>query len=82
MQPDEKIAFGSLEFIADQFGDLYLQEAKLPMEEEEPPLICAFLVGLEEAMNVGPCALAQHLNRYGHDVFTKLGQESDLEATL
>jgi hypothetical protein len=51
-------------------------------EEELPPLICTFFAGLEEAVNVGPYALAQHLSRYGHDVFTKLGQESDLEATL
>jgi hypothetical protein len=42
-------------------------------EEEEPPLICAFFAGLEEAVDVGPCALAQHLNRYGPNVFTKLG---------
>jgi hypothetical protein len=33
-------------------------------------------------VNVGPCALAQHLNHYGRDVFTKLSRESDLEATL
>ena len=37
MQPGEKITFGSLNFIADQFGDLHVQEPKLPMEEEEQP---------------------------------------------
>ena len=52
------------------------------MEEEEPPSIYAFFFGLEEAMNVWPCAIAQRLNCYGRDVFTKLSQESDLEATL
>jgi hypothetical protein len=31
-----------------------------------------FFTRLEEAVNVGPCALAQHLNHYGRDVFTKL----------
>ena len=51
-------------------------------EEEQPPLICAFFAGLEEAVNVGPHALTQHLNCYGRDVFTKLGRESDLEATV
>ena len=58
MQPGEKITFGSLNFIADQFGDLHLQEPKLHVEEEQPPPICAFFAGLEEAVNVGPCALA------------------------
>jgi hypothetical protein len=83
MQSGEKITFGSLDFITDQFGDLHLREPKLPMEEEEQtPLICAFFTRLEEAMNVGSCALTQHLNRNGHDVFTKLDRENDLEATL
>jgi hypothetical protein len=83
MQLGEKITFGSLDFITNQFGDLHMQEPKLPVEEEEQPHpIYALLAGLEEAVNVGPCAFAQHLNRYGHDVFTKLDQESDLEATL
>ena len=58
MQPGEKITFGSLDFITDQFGDLHLQEPELPVEEEQPPLIYAFFTGLEEAVNVGPCALA------------------------
>ena len=52
------------------------------MEEEQPPLIYAFFTGLEEAVNVGPCTPAQHLNHYGCDVFTKLGRESNLEASL
>jgi hypothetical protein len=51
-------------------------------EEEQPPPICVFFIGLEEAVNVGPCALAQHLSRYGRDIFTKLGRENDLKATL
>ena len=33
-------------------------------------------------MDIGPRALAQHLDHYGRDVFTKLGQEHDLEAIL
>jgi hypothetical protein len=83
MQPGEKITFSSLDFITDKFGDLHLQEPELPVEEDEqPPPICTFFAGLEEAVNVGPCALAQHLNCYGCDVFTKLARESDLEATL
>jgi hypothetical protein len=51
-------------------------------EEEQPPPICAFLGALEEAVNVEPYTLAQHLNRYRHDIFTKLGRESGLKATL
>jgi hypothetical protein len=82
MQLGKKITFGSLDFIADQFGDLHLQEPELPVEEEQPPPICAFFVGLDEAMDVGPYALAQRLNRYGCDVFAKLGQENDLKSTL
>jgi hypothetical protein len=58
MQSGEKITFGCLDFFADQFGDLHLQEPKLPMEEEEqPPPICAFFAGLEEAANVGHYSL-------------------------
>jgi hypothetical protein len=32
MQLGEKITFGSLDFIADQFGDLHLQVPELPVE--------------------------------------------------
>jgi hypothetical protein len=52
------------------------------VEEEQPPSICVFFAGLEEAVDVGPCALAQHFNHYGRNVFTKLGQENDLETIL
>ena len=45
-------------------------------EKEQPLLICAFFAGLEEAMDVGPRALAQHLNHYRRDIFTNLGRES------
>jgi hypothetical protein len=51
-------------------------------EKEQPPPICAFFVGLEEVVDVGPHTLAQHLNRYGRDVSTEFGRESDLEAAL
>jgi hypothetical protein len=61
---------------------LHLQEPELLVEEEQPPSICAFFAGLEEVVDVGPCALAQHLNHYGRYIFTKLGQENDLEAIL
>jgi hypothetical protein len=80
MQPGEKITFGSLNFIADQFGDFHLQEPKLPIEEEQPPPICAFFARLEEVVDVGPYALTQHLNHYGHNILAKLGQENDPEA--
>ena len=58
MQPGEKITFDILDFIADQFGNLHLQEPESPMEEQEqPPPICTFFVGLEEAVDVGPALL-------------------------
>ena len=83
MHPGEKITFGSLYFIADRFGDFHLQGPKSSMEEQkQPPLICEFFAVLEEAVDVGPRTLAQHLNRYRRDIFTKLDQESNLEATL
>ena len=53
------------------------------MEKEgQLPSICAFFAGLEEAVDVGPRALAQHLNHYGRDFFILLGRENDLEAIL
>jgi hypothetical protein len=82
MQSSEKITFGSVDFIANRFGDLHLQEPESPVEEEQPPPICAFFAGLEEVVDVRPRALAQHLNHYGHDIFTKLGRKSDLKAIL
>jgi hypothetical protein len=51
-------------------------------DEEQPPPIYAFFARLEEVVDVGPCALTQHLNRYGCNILAKLGQENDLEATL
>jgi hypothetical protein len=52
------------------------------VEAEQPPPIFAFFAELEEAVDVGPHALTQHLNHYGHDIFTELGQERDLKAIL
>jgi hypothetical protein len=45
------------------------KEPEPPVEEEQPPPICAFFAGLEEAVDVGPHTLAQHLNHYERDVF-------------
>lgn len=59
MLPNEVITFSDLDFITDQFGDLHLQEPEPPMkEEEQPPLIYAFLVRLEEVVGAGTLALA------------------------
>ena len=82
IHPDGRITFGDLDFIAHQFGNLQLQEPEPHVEEEQPPTVCAFFVGLEETIGAGLRALVQHLNHYGRDVFTKLGQEHDLEAIL
>jgi hypothetical protein len=65
MRLGDKITFGSLNFVADQFGDLHPQEPKLPVEEEQAPSICAFFARLEEAVNAEPSTLARHLNHYG-----------------
>ena len=83
MQPGLKITFDSLNFIADWFGDLHLRELEPPVEEkEQPPLICAFFAGLEEPIDVGPRALAQHLNRNGHNVFIEIIQEHDFDVII
>ena len=53
MQLDERITFDGMDFIADRFGDLHLQEPESLMEEEEqPPSIYVFFTRLEEAMDV------------------------------
>jgi hypothetical protein len=71
-QPSKRITFGKLDFIADQFGDLCLQEPE-PIEEGEQSLqIRAFATGLEEAVEAGPDALAVYLKRYAH-LFIKDG---------
>ena len=44
--------------------------------------MCTFFAGLEEVVDIGTRALAQHLNHYGCDIFTELGRENDLEAIL
>ena len=83
IQPGGRITFGDLDFIADRFKDLQLQELEPPVEEkEQPPLVCAFFAGLDEAMGAGPRALGQHLNCYNRDVFTKISYKHDLNAVL
>lgn len=37
MQLGERITFGDMDFIANQFGNLQLQEPKPPVEEKEQP---------------------------------------------
>jgi len=49
-------------------------------EKEQPPMVCAFFVGLEETVGAELRALVQHLNHYGRDIFTKIGREHDLDA--
>jgi hypothetical protein len=82
VRPGERITFGKLDFIADQFGDLHLQECEPNKQEEEPSLqIRAFATGLEEAVDAGPHAIGDHLARYDQ-LFAKAGQERELDATF
>lgn len=73
MQPSEKITIGKLNFITDRLGNLRLQEPESPKEEEaRPPLVHAFVAGLEEAVDGGPIAIAHHLTQHAH-VLVKAG---------
>jgi hypothetical protein len=83
MQPGEEITFDSLDFIANWFGELHLQQSEPAVEEEErPPPICTFFAGLEDAVEQGPYALALHLNHYERNVFTTIGRKHDLDTVL
>lgn len=79
MQPGPEITFDSLDFVADQLGNLYLQEPNPPMQEEEPPSICMFLAGLEETMETGPLALANHMDLYAWETFAEFSREHILD---
>jgi hypothetical protein len=60
MQPGMRIVFGNLDFIAEQFGDLRLQEPEpIEREEEQSLQIRAFTAGLEKAIDGGPLAIAR-----------------------
>lgn len=83
MQSGEKITFDNLDFIAVQLRNLRLQEPEPPaQQEEQPPPVCAFVAGLEEAMDGEPLTLARHLSRYGCDIFAKTIREHELDVTF
>jgi len=50
-QSGKRITFGKLDFIADQFRDLCLQEPEPTVEGEQSLQIRAFADGLEEAVD-------------------------------
>jgi hypothetical protein len=76
MQPSTEITFGGLDFIVNQLGNLHLQEGEPPMQEDEqPPSICLFLVGIENAMEAGPLVLAGHMNLHSREAFTEFSSE-------
>ena len=82
MQPGARIIFGKLDFIADRFRDLRLQQPEPTEREEEQSLqIQAFANGLDKAVDGGLLAIALHLTRHGQ-LFAELGQEPRLNATL
>jgi hypothetical protein len=82
MQLGTKIVFSKLDFIADQFGDLRLQELEPTEREEEQSLqIRAFAARLEESVNGGPLAITRHLACHGQ-LFTKPSHEPRFNATL
>jgi hypothetical protein len=58
MQPGEKITFGKLDFIANQLGNLCLQELEMLQREEEWSLpVRAFSARLEEVVDGGLLAI-------------------------
>jgi len=64
VQTDNKIAFNRMAFVADQLGNLHLQDPKPYLQEEEQPsFVRPFLARLEDAMEAGPVELAHHMNR-------------------
>jgi hypothetical protein len=71
-QSGKRITFGKLDFIADQFRDLCLQEPEPTEEEEQFLQIPTFATGLEEAVDVGPDVLMVYLKCYAH-LFIKDG---------
>jgi len=75
MQPDDKIISGGLAFVADQFGNLHLQDPKPHTQKEQPPPVYAFIVGLEGAMEAGPIELSHHMNLDANEAFSKFSRE-------
>lgn len=45
------------------------------LEEEQPPSICLFLTGLEDAMEAKPLALAHDMNLYVQEAFAEFSRE-------
>jgi hypothetical protein len=69
------ISFGSLDYVTDQLGDLYLQDPESTMQEEELHSLYIFLTGLEDSMVDGAPTLARHMDLYTLGLFIKHGRE-------
>ena len=79
--PGMKIMLCKLDFIADRFGYLCLQEPKPTEEGEQSLQIRTFAAGLEEAMDEGPLTIAHHLAHHSQ-LFAEPSQEPRLNANL
>ena len=80
-QLGKRITFGKLDFMADQYTDLCLQEPEPTKEGEQSLQIHAFTAGLEEAMDAGPNILAVYLKGYTH-LFIEDGREGEVVPTF
>ena len=65
MQLGDQLTMVSLDFIADQLGNLHLQDPEPPVQEEEQqPAIYTFLAGIKDIMEGRPLALAHHMDHH------------------
>jgi hypothetical protein len=69
--PGTMISFGRLDYIANQLGNLHLQDPNPVMQEEQLHPLCKVLAGLENTVDVGAPALARHMDLHAWNVFVE-----------